>query len=69
MTETYGDGSCGVCGARIRPGLLMCAVHWRRVPGELQREVYAALDAYNAGTATLGDLRAVQDRAVQAATQ
>jgi hypothetical protein len=61
----YGDGVCAVCGARARG--LMCGQHWAAVPKPLQRRVYAALDAWDAGTATLADLRAAQDEAVAAA--
>jgi hypothetical protein len=66
---TPGDGLCQVCGHAVPPGWLLCRPHWSRVPRRLQNEVYAALRAYKASTGTLGELRAVQERAVEACAQ
>ena len=66
MGELHGQGACAVCGARIRRGLLMCARDWSRVPRPVQHEVYRQLDRWNAGEATLGDLQAAQQAAINA---
>lgn len=45
------DLACPIdgCAETIPSSLLMCRAHWRRVPGDLQREVYAAWKARLAG--------------------
>lgn len=60
----YGQGSCAVCGCRIRHGLLMCGPHWRGVPGALQRQVYVALGRWESGEIVLRELWDVQDAAI-----
>ena len=66
--QTPGSGTCYVpqCGARIPKGRLMCGPHWGRVPIKARGAVWAALDAWEAGTGNLGDLRDAQDSAVAA---
>lgn len=34
------------CTCTIKVGKLMCPAHWRRVPAELQHDVYVAWRAY-----------------------
>ena len=64
--ERWGLGACAVCDAKIGTGMLMCRGHWRQVPAGLQREVYAAVDSWQAGQIDLEGLRTVQRRAVEA---
>lgn len=47
---------------------LMCRAHWSKVPRELQAAVYATFRGYTRGSATLGELRAVQVEAVASAS-
>lgn len=66
LPAMYGDGHCAVCQAKTRRGNLMCPAHWRKVPKPLKDAVYDALHRWDAGTATLGDLRAAQEAAIAA---
>jgi hypothetical protein len=63
-----------VCTTEVVNHLLMCNPHWRKVPRELQRKVYAAWGSYNRGLVEgapmrrMGELireyNAVRDQAV-----
>lgn len=63
-----GGGTCcaPACGQRVPRGNLMCNPHWRQVPTKARAQVYAELDAWEAGTGTLGSLRDAQNAAVAA---
>lgn len=38
------------CTHAVTPGQLMCPAHWRRVPADVQREVYSAHRALRSAT-------------------
>lgn len=61
--------ACYACGKRIRPGLLMCAHHWSRVPKEIRMRVYSTWTAFNrhADLDTLAAYREAIDAARAAA--
>jgi hypothetical protein len=61
-----GDGTCAVCGRKVKPGYLMCGQHWRQVPKHLAALVWNALDAWNGGYGDLTALRSAQREAIQA---
>jgi hypothetical protein len=66
--KLYGAGVCALpsCPHKIPEGFLLCGLHWRLVPGQLQRDVYRQLRRYQVGAGTLAELRAAQDAAVAA---
>jgi hypothetical protein len=47
--------------------MLMCPQHWYSVPKPARRAVWRAWEGYQAGRVTLGELRAVQGDAIDAA--
>jgi hypothetical protein len=54
------------CGLELPLDRLMCRPHWYRVPAELRTEVWSAWRRFQAGRLSIGELRAVQDRAAAA---
>lgn len=66
MNTTLHACSVPGCGAVLRPHLLMCRTHWRRVPEPLQAEVWSAWERFRCGELSVTDLRDVQGRATAA---
>lgn len=54
------------CRVEIRTHFLMCAPHWRRVPGAIRTEVNEAYRKWKDGEIGLDELREVQRRATEA---
>jgi len=54
------------CGLEIRLDRLMCRAHWYRVPIDLRAEVWSAWRRFQDGRLSIGELRAIQDRAAAA---
>ena len=53
MTTTLGQLACPTgCGRTCKRGHLMCGPCWRRVPKDLQSEVYATWRSVQRGSAT-----------------
>lgn len=46
---------CAVCDQAIRPGLLMCGGHWRRVPAPLQLAVLRTYGRWQRHTGSAAD--------------
>ena len=58
------------CPAQIEPWKLLCALHWNRVPGEIQVRVYNARRLLGAGDKTaLGEHRAAARAAIMSAKE
>lgn len=68
---------CAICDRPIKPGLLMCAGHWRLVPQPQARQVLSTWGRFSrarsADTAhklqALRDYRAARDSAISAVNQ
>jgi hypothetical protein len=69
VTSTLHPCSYPQCGALLKPHVLMCRAHWRRVPYPLRAEVWSAWEQYRCGQLAATDLAAVQDRATRAAVK
>lgn len=69
--RVIGDGHCPVnaCTTKAKPGHLMCGRHWQRVPRSLRTSVNMAYAEWQVGLSTLGELRAVQQEAIDAASE
>jgi hypothetical protein len=44
----------------------MCKRHWRRVPEQLQSDVWGAWEEYQCGRLSITDLREAQQKAIDA---
>jgi hypothetical protein len=68
IDRILGDGSCGVslCTQPCAEGQLLCRRHWFKVPAELREDVNIAWRRYRMNQINLGELRAVQNAAIEA---
>lgn len=66
MTDTIVACRCPICGAHIPSNHLMCPEHWAMVPPEMRPSVHAAYRRYTARRSTLEELRAKQQKAIDA---
>lgn len=57
------------CGRLVSTEMLMCAIHWRRVPPRQRSAVWSAWRRYQWGYITLDQLRAVQQEATDAVVE
>lgn len=70
MTKIPGAGECAVpsCEHRAQRNQLMCRAHWYSVSGGTRAKVNTTFRDFMDGEASLADLRAIQQKAIEEAS-